>query len=207
MLFIDTREHGKLVDSLSESVPVKRIVLDAGDFLIPKPQGFVLIERSTFNDFVGKIKSQRLWEQVSKCTEITDDCYLLLENPFALKYSQFNRKAVWAMITEVSRKMKIMMAMNTNDSYVFIKKLYDDYNTERKLERHETRVKSRHMTDEQQALYCLMGIEDVGEVTAKKLLTGASIQELSKMSVEQLGVFVDLKLAEKIFSVLHTTVK
>jgi ERCC4-type nuclease len=67
-IIVDTREKDgkrrKIITTITKSTSLKPIYkkLMAGDFLV----GNLLIERCTINDFIGKIRSKRLWSQLEK---------------------------------------------------------------------------------------------------------------------------------------------
>ena len=204
MLLIDTREKGSLPKKLKEILPYEERALGAGDYWIPKEQGFIIIERSTYSDFIGKIISGRLWQQVEKCTSKSDDVYFLLENPYMQKFSKFSYKATVGAKTSLSRRVRLFETRNASESFVFIAKLYEKYNTDKKIDYKETRIKIKGMTDREMARYCLMGIRGVGQTTADKLLEGHTLAEVAMMTDEYLKLLAGDRLAEKIWKVFHT---
>ena len=88
MIYIDTREKGQFPVKIKEAFNGEMRTLDAGDYMITKDKGVIVIERSSFADFAGKIKSGRLKEQARKCLEVSEDVYFVVENPWAAKYSK-----------------------------------------------------------------------------------------------------------------------
>lgn len=203
-LIIDTREKGSLPKKLKEQVPFEERALGAGDYLIPKEEGFILIERSTYSDFIGKIISGRLWEQMNKCLEISDDVYFLLENPYMQRFSKFSYKATVGAKTSLSRHVKIFETRNASESFIFITKLYEKYNSDKQIDYKETRVKPKTMTDREMARYCLMGIRGIGQMIADKLLEGHTLAEVAMMEEQHIKELTTEKIAKKIWKVFHT---
>lgn len=201
---IDSREKGNLPSKLKEKVPYEIRALGAGDYWIPKEKGFIIIERSSYSDFIGKIISGRLWQQVEKCTSKSDDVYFLLENPYMQRFSKFSYKATVGAKTSLSRKVKIFETRNATETFIFITKLYEKYNTDRKVDYKETRVKLKGMTDREMARYCLMGIRGIGQQIADKLLLGHTLAEVAMMDKDHLTELTTKKIAEKIWKVFHT---
>ena len=201
-ILIDSREKGNLPKQVKEIIGDAEItVLDAGDYWIPKEQGFILIERSTYADFIGKIVSGRLWEQMRKCTEASDDVYFVLENPYMQKFSKVSYKAIVGAKTALSRHVKIFETRNASETLVFIKKLYDKYNNNDNSDFREVRVKPKSMTDKEQARFCLMGIRGIGQSIAEKLLESHSLAEVVLMTEDQLEQFVGNKLLKRLIGI------
>ena len=204
VLLIDSREKGSLPVKLKKAVPYEERALGAGDYWIPKEEGFIIIERSTYSDFIGKIISGRLWKQVEKCLSKSDDVYFLLENPYMQRFSKFSYKATVGAKTSLSRRVKIFETRNASESFVFIVKLYEKYNTDKKVDYKETRVKIKGMTDREMARYCLMGVRGIGQQIADRLLKGHTLAEVAMMDMDHLTELTTEKIAGKIWKVFHT---
>ena len=203
MLYIDTRESGNCHKNIAREVEHEYMALDAGDYIIPKKGGLVVIERSTYTDFAGKIMSGRLWQQLEKCTAITDDVYFILENPFSLKYTKMNLGSIYGAMLSLSRKCKIITTRSASETKIVILGLHTRFTTDKKVEASELRVKLKSKNTNELAKYCLMGITGVGSSRADKLLENRSIAELSQMSESELSTIVSSKLAKNIYSVLN----
>ena len=181
MLLIDTREKGNLHKKVAAEFPHEYRALGAGDFWIPKEDGFIILERSSYADFVGKIMSGRVWEQLEKCKSKSDDFYFILENPTLLKYTKMNYKAVISCIVSLTRQgAKVVTTRNASETHQVIKYLYEKYNTDKKVTHSETRVKPKSMTSKEQAVYALMGISKIGKKTAESILENRSLFELAE---------------------------
>lgn len=206
-LLIDSREKGNLPQKVAHEIPNNEVkALDAGDYWIPKQQGFILIERSTYSDFIGKIISGRLWEQVRKCKEASDDVYFLLENPFMQKFSKVSYKAIVAAKASLSREVRLFETRNASETLVFIKKLYDKYNSDDNKEFKEVRVKPKKMSYYEQARFMLLGLNGVGDSTVNKIFESyGSLYNVLRTKENELADVVGERLANQIRNVLHAT--
>jgi len=203
-LYIDTREKSNsLIRKLKSEIQCEINTLTAGDFWIPKNDNIIVIERSTYTDFAGKIISGRLWEQVDKCLQVSDDVYFLLVNPYLMRYTKMDYRALIAAQTALSRKVKVFTVRNDTESFIFLKKLYDKYNSDRKIEPSEIRAKPKEMTEREQAKYCLMGISGVGSTYADKLLEGRSLIDIVTMEEDKLIDLTNEKLGNRLYGVFR----
>ena len=207
-MIVDSREKGNLPKNIIKDFNADLMALGAGDYWIPKEDGYIIIERSSYSDFVGKIISGRLWEQLEKCLSKSDDVYFVLENPYLLNRSKMSYKAVIGAMASLSRKgVKLFTTRNSNETYAFIKYLYEKYNTEKKVDQSETRVKPKKMTPREQALYMLMGCNGIGEKTAKSLLNGKSLSEfiyyINNTEIDESDI--DSKLHKQLIEIFNST--
>lgn len=217
-LYIDTREKGlPLANYLSSTLGTKAIfkTLDAGDFLIPVENGAnkgknIIIERSTITDFLGKKKTDRLSFQIDKMEELTDEIYFLIEQPFKLKYTKWNTKAAMGLMLKVQKKYTILMSLDLQWSASYVLLLHDWYGEDRELSTMEYRVRHKtrkDMTPSETAHFMLMGVEGIGDVTARKALEQYSIARLSVMTFEELKeVFANATIADRVFQALNSKI-
>lgn len=176
---IDTREKGNLHKKIKADIPESEYkALGGGDYLITTDQANIVIERSTYSDFIGKIMSGRLWEQVDKCLQLSDDVYFVLENPYMLNRTHMSLASVYGAIASLSRGVKVITTRNSTETYYFIKSLYNKYHKQKEVSDHEIRVKPKDMTPLEQARFALMGLKGIGAVSADKLLAMNSLREL-----------------------------
>lgn len=209
-LFIDSREKQyKLAQELATKVDVKYLLLDAGDFLIPlKDNTNILFERMTILDFLGKVQSKRLENQIFKMRQVTQNYYIIIENLWLLKKTKWNQHVVHKMIAAWSEHNKIMLAPTPVWSFNYIMYFYNKYATDRELQSYETRAKPKRMTVVEQAAFALCGIEGIGKSTAMKLLEHfGSVYGITKADIDELSVVVNGKLAKHLYEVMHTEIK
>ena len=95
-----------------------------------------------------------------------------------------------------------MITQNSGETFLVLKYLYQKYHTDRKVDVNETRVKPKHMTGRETALYMLIGINNIGEATAKKLLEGRTLQELIN-AVNADDSSIPLKYREQLKEILN----
>lgn len=207
MLVVDSREKGSLPARVLRELPSMKAALSAGDYMIPTTyKESILIERSTGADFVGKIVSGRLWEQLRKCMEGASTVYFVIENPGSMRYSKLPMKAVISAMTAVTQKARLFVTSNATETYYLIEKLHREFGSEGKpdVDAFNSRIKPKSMSHEEQAQWALMGITKVGEKTAKKMLMKAgSLSALSQMEAEEMRKQFG-KVGEAVYRVFHS---
>ena len=185
MLFIDTFEVGSVPVQLESTVETSRATLPAGDYWIPKEDGSMMItERSTYSDFVGKIKSGRLYKQVEKCLEYSDDVYFVIEGRWS-KFAKFPVKSAVGMVASISRKVDVMWLDGPNSTIHFLKYMHDKLAGTKKdivIGRHVPKALSTADT----AKYMLQAVPNVGPKTAEKLLNNRTIADLCVKSLPEM---------------------
>lgn len=206
MIVIDTREQNcKLAKEIAKIVDTECRVLDGGDYLIPCLGGSnVLIERMTITDFLGKVKSKRLFKQIGKMESMTDNFWLLIEEPYRLKFTKWNIASALSLLTTLSDKYKVFISYGINWSLHFILTLHKRYAVERDVKYYECRAKLKDMSIEDMAVYMLMGVRGIGKTTAEKLLKEYSIKEISNLSADGLGSLLNSDIAKRLYDVMRT---
>lgn len=196
----------KLAKKLADNLPTETVVLQAGDFLIPKQDDTnILIERMTILDFLGKIQSKRLDQQIYKMKQVTQHYIIIIENLFLLKKTKWNPVSVHKMIAGYFEHNKVLLAPTSDWTFDYIMYYYNKYGTDRSVRLNETRAKPKSMSLIEQAIFSLSGIDGVGSATAKKLLgTYGTIADLCKLKKDEYNGCCSPKLASHIYNVLHT---
>lgn len=210
-LFIDSREidkDKKLIEMLQKTYPTSTMTMQAGDFMIPKQEGFILIERMTATDFLGKIRSDRLRPQLEGMKQLTDDYYVIVENWWTVrKFTKWNIKSAIALLMSVVEKHRVIKCDNRLETFHAIQYFFDKYAVGRKVSQSEVRFKPKDMTTDQQAVYALAGLEGIGKATAEKLLRHfGSLQSISNAEIADLELVVNKKLASRIYDVCRVTI-
>lgn len=207
MIIYDTREKCRIPEMIRKArVYSREETLKAGDYLIPKPSGGnILVERSSFHDFVGKIISGRLWIQVEKCLDAeVGDTYFIIEGPFDWRNAGMRRKAIISAMVALTRKVKVLMTMNENDTFTVLEKMNRSYSSDHAPDIREfnSRVAPRVMDEDAQAEWVLQGLEGVGPKIAAKILRKAgSLAKVMEISEEE---FLELgKVGKSVYRVLH----
>lgn len=211
VLLIDTREKGlQLANYLSSvgELNSRFDVLTAGDFFIVanKPEDNCVIERSTITDFLGKVRSGRLWEQLDKLKATSNNIHFLLEEPYKLKYTKWNTFAAVSLMASVGEQCKLFISQNVTWSSSYIMALHRKYASDREINRNEYNKRFRprkDMTPTETAVWMLESVEGIGEATATKILSNYSISELSKMEFEDLSKSLgNATIADRIYQSL-----
>ena len=204
LIIVDTREHGPVANSVLKWPHSKRMYLDGGDFWIVGNDKTIICERSTFTDFIGKIKSNRLYKQIEKCLALSDDVYLLLENPHGMRYSKMPRKSVYSMMTAVSEKVNVLVAQNAGDTLHCISYLNKKYGEDMVSRQIVTRVAKKNATPLEQARYVLSGIAGLGSIRAESLLADKSIVDICNMQTDEINSYVkNATVAKTVHDVLR----
>lgn len=205
MLFVDSREKGGIVKRCTSELKGEIKPLSAGDYWIQKEDGIVVVERSTYNDFCGKIVSGRLWEQVRKCKDISNDVYFILENPYTLKFSNVSVQAIYAAIVGLCNQVNVITTRSMSETFRVIEILHKKYNDPKKKAWVEYRAKPKVKDTHSIAKWCLEGVPSIGSVASDKLLQGRSIAELCKMSELELCALVSKKQGSILYAVLNSS--
>lgn len=215
VLYVDTREQGRLPDMLLEPNAVEggaqSTYLEYGDYIITGgPAGrpgrpdtgpleapaAAVIERKTYDDFVGSIKSGRLDVQLRGCQAraargggIT--C-LLLQGSGSIRSDMKPAAYVSKMAALAWRGITVVSMRDEKETFYFVKKLaaLAAAGTEAPAASAEPaisewgdsiRVRGRKTeTDSaiQQAIWMLQGLPGVGPHKARKMLEGRSISDI-----------------------------
>jgi len=119
-IVIDSREDSKnpkIKNALiNNNVIVTIEELEAGDFYLPGEKSYV-IERKTSLDLVHSIRSRRLWEQLSKMSNVEDARpILLVEQPLTLieKFTKWSVSSVCSILASVQLSWNVSVLYAPN---------------------------------------------------------------------------------------------
>ena len=195
-LKIDTREDKSFVRKVQKVIPSEVVTLDAGDYWVLTDDKPIVIERSTYSDFVGKIMSGRLFKQVAKCQSVTDKvifCIELSRNIYGNEsYCGFPRKSFIGMLGRlVMDNVYPICVVSSSDTVNLLSYLYHKVGGEKKeynpfLKR--TKFQGLHTADMQ--TYLLSSFQGIGQMKAEKALCKFPLKKLLNMSEpEMIEVF------------------
>ena len=192
-MIVDSREKGGIVGKLLKYSEIEVRALDCGDYWIKGENGAIVIERMTYSDFGGKVISGRLWKQMSKCFEHTNQVYVILENPNTMKFMKIEDVGYrGAILSLLGMGVKIIYSRTINDTVQYLERMRKKYEEGGKIAFSETRIKQRKMNARQTAEYMLMGVNGVGKKKAQQLLAGRSLFDVLKLIAER-DVISDLE--------------
>ena len=205
-LKVDTREDDRFVVRLSKEhdIPFDAVALDAGDYLISTEASPILVERSTFTDFVGKIISGRLHKQVEKCKAISDIVIFIIEGHYSKAHTKFSRTAFISTLGSLAMRGVIPICVeNSSDtanliSYLYhsIEKTGDQYNPLLQ------RLKPKDMDNSDRQIFLLTSFAGIGQKKAAKALAQYTIGEIMRMNRDSM-VQTFGKPGNKMYEVLN----
>lgn len=182
---VDTREKQSLIAAnlLNKKANIKYETLQIGDYLIED----TIIERKTFQDFVGSMLNKRLLDQLQEIKKYPKH-FLIIEG-FDYNYNQFNvhENAIRGMLLSIAIdfQVPIIYTENEEDTTNFLILLAKKY--ERPQQQMSTRPSKTLKTKEEQKQFILEGFPGIGPVAAQHLLEKfPTLKEIFNTTEEQL---------------------
>ncbi|MCL6579273.1 MAG: hypothetical protein K6T73_07800 [Candidatus Bathyarchaeota archaeon] len=217
MIIVDSREASNkngqyIIEQLkSRGYYVDVKPLQVGDYYLLGLSKRLLIERSTCWDYVHKVSSRRIIDQLLLMSNVENaQPLLLIEGSLAIikKFSKWTDDGVaGSLISNIlDWNMQVIFTPSRYWSAVIIGKMMKNIGTPKEKKIYPLRVKPKLRTDDERVRCVIEGVEDVGAVLADALLKkfktverlcGASVEEL--MEVPKVGE----KTAQKIYYILH----
>jgi Fanconi anemia group M protein len=182
-IIIDIREKQSMIPSLlmEKNINIKFENLGIGDYLINKK---ICIERKSFSDFQSSIINKRLLKQLEEIKKYPINFLILeLEN----KKEILHKNAIKGMILSCIQdfKVPIIFSENQEDTASYLALL----SKEKSKSQLSLRFSPSQMSKEERKQFILEGFENIGPVSAKKLLenhkTLRKIFSLSKENLEK----------------------
>ena len=192
-IIIDTREKQSLISAnlINKNANIKYETLQIGDYLIED----TIIERKTFQDFVGSMMNKRLLAQIQEIKKYPKH-FLIIEG-FCYDYNSHNvhENATRGMLLSIATdfQVPIIYTQDEEDTANFLILLARKY---------EKRIKGVHSrgeyspglrpsktlkTSEEQKQFILEGFPEIGPTAAKKLLENfPTLQQSFNATEEQL---------------------
>ena len=209
-IVVDTREkkNEAIIAYLTgQGYSLSYSALEAGDYMFTTEDGkVVLIERTTYSDFVGKIYSGRLWKQLRKLRELGDIVVFVLENPFKLRFVRgWKPPQLYGAIVALGESALVVTTRGAKDTAVVIDVLFKRYKGARKA--YITKKKLARSVEEE-ALEVLMGIRGIGLTKAEALLGRfGSVRNVFNAELGDLSKVLGLKLAKHVKEVVERDVR
>ena len=221
-IYVDYREK-ELIDLLREKFgKIEETNLRVGDIILTFDDYAVILERKSTYDFIESVRSNRLWEQLTKIVktgEIFDKTVkrkiLLLHGSIKeLTFHEFDEK-LWASLSgafmEIVYVYGIPIFFVEDDQAVltFIRILID-----REIRKaNESLPKERwfrrrlsEIPEKDEKIYLLSSIPGIGNELARNLLRHfGSIDKIANASIDQLMMVdgIGNKKAEQIYNIFH----
>lgn len=209
-IVVDTREkkNNAILKYFADvGLEISYSPLDAGDYMFVTKDGeTVLIERTRYTDFVGKIYSGRLWGQAKKLRSLGDIVVWILEDPYSLRFVRnLNMRVVYgAKVSLIKSGFWVIDSRNRTETAITIRTLFEQLHGERRA--YITKKKFAH-TLEEQAYEMLMGVRGIGLKKAKSLLERfGSVRNTVNADKTELSKVLGFKLAEVFSQVVNLDV-
>jgi Fanconi anemia group M protein len=184
-IIIDTREKQSLIAAnlLEKKANIQFEKLEIGDYLIED----TIIERKTFQDFVGSMINKRLLTQIREIKKYPKH-FLILEG-FYYNYNEFNvhENTIRGMLLSIATDFQVptIFTENEEDTANFLILLAKKY--EKPKTQNATRQTKTLKTPEEQKQFILEGFPGIGPAAAKQLLKNfPTLQTIFNTTEEQL---------------------
>lgn len=184
-IIIDTREKQSLIAAnlIGKKANIKFEKLEIGDYLIED----TIIERKTFQDFVGSMINKRLLNQISEIKKYPK--YFIIIEGFYYNYSKFNihENAIRGMLLSIATDFQVptIFTENEEDTANFLILLAKKY--EKPKIKNSIRQTKTLKTIKEQKQFVLEGFPEIGPIAAQQLLENFStLQNIFNATEEQL---------------------
>ena len=196
MIYVDSREgakHADILEVLSSQVAVELKENLPADFLLTAlpPKRPLLVERKTINDFVGSLRSKRLFDQIAKMKAQEADCCIVLEEEGMWAVDKFRKWAkgpLMRLIDSVVLSWKVPVIPSYNPQWTAEWLALKAKELDRPFERREYPLRGggpSEMSLAERQLYLMEGVG--GRKIAENLLRAfRSVQGVANASVEEL---------------------
>ena len=184
-IIVDTREKQSLIAAnlLEKKANIKFEKLDVGDYLIED----TIIERKTFQDFVGSMINKRLFEQLKNIKKYPN--YFLILEGFYYNYNKFNihENAIRGIFLSIATDFQIPIIYTEDEKdtakfLILVAKRYENPRPQNAIRQTKTL-----QTAEQQKQFILEGFPGIGPTTAQNLLIEfASLNDIFKATEKEL---------------------
>ena len=191
MITIDKREESNLTGlykkMVNSELKFQIDMLHGGDYILDGKNGKYVIESMTKLDEISKIKDRRLWEQARKCLAESSHTIFLINVDKRLshdgrkpKYKMNENSIMGAEMSVMDMGVSVYHVCSWESAYNFIEILSKRVDSDSKNESQYNRPKPKNMTNEEQAMMLLTGLQGVGTATARKILSEGSLYDFAK---------------------------
>lgn len=210
-ILVDDREPESVVKAIKDETDAEIIVtrLDVGDCIV----GNVIIERKTANDFLGSVRSKRIFDQSNELRK-HEDCIPIIivvgDMKEALIYHKYPKRLLCAVngaLASLCVRFGISVIMAGGEwSYAYIISRIASQMTKTTTRPIKRKGKDRTLQEIAEDMLCQ--IPNVGRERAKVILkTTKSLSKLSRLSAKEIAKIpgVGKKTAETIVKVYRET--
>ncbi len=217
MIQIDSREdqqHPHFANEL-RAFCIKVVVdghLPVGDFFILGEEKNIILERMTPSNYVQKVASRQMIDQILKLVSVENaEPRLLIEGSLAMikKFAKkWNMSSIMGNLISIMEgwRIPIIFVPTSYWTTVYLERLHHRLNGTKASKLYPLRVKPKKMSMNEKIRCVVEGIEGIGPGTADKLMKHfMTIDNFADAGIEQLQQVegIGKKTAEKIFEVLH----
>jgi Fanconi anemia group M protein len=221
MIIIDSKEaNTKVAQRLSKLLPVEIMSLETGDYVV----GEIIIERMSLSDFLNKVRSGRLWQQLSKLASVeSHKPRIIIEGSFGLIYKlkrkreedgriveervlNWSENQLYGLLEAIIDRYKIPI-LNFSSAYWTVNYIsYLNFKSGGKINK-QVRFQKPSETLAQKQIYFVSGLPNVGCELAKRLLEHfRTVKAIMNADVEQLMQVrgIGRKTAAEIYEVVNS---
>ena len=211
MIFINSNEYVMAKRVVAELKLVTDIEIDKDlptDYFIPSFDGDrgAILERKTLLDLLHSAADKRLWKQLEMLNDTVHEPYLILEGNLNMikKFSKWNPDSIASLIVSVpgSWKIPIIPSMSQYWTARILLALIRRYQIKKVKNAPSLRYKPRMKTKEENALFFLCGLPNIGPKRAKELLSFYRTAYEAILDVEHWDEVIGEKTRDKIVDIL-----
>jgi len=212
VVIVDSKEaNTKVAQRLFKLLPTEIESLEVGDYLV----GDFLVERMSLSDFLNKVRSGRLWQQLNKLASVeSHKPRIIIEGSFGLIYKlkkgdervlNWSENQLYGLLEAIIDRYKIPI-LNFSSAYWTVNYItYLNFKSGGKTNK-QVRFQKPSETLAEKQIYFISGLPNVGYELAKRLLehfktpknvVNASIEELQE--VKGIGE----KIANEVFTIIN----
>ncbi len=199
-IIIDTREQQSLITAnlIEQKANIQHELLQIGDYLIND----TIIERKTFQDFIGSILNKRLHSQLKEIKKYPKHFLILEGFDFTYK-SNVHPNAIRGMLLSIATDYQIPIIYTENEADTARFLILTSKRYEKQKPQNAIRQTKTETTPEKQKQFILEGFPEIGPTAAKNLLEEFnSLKEIFNAPEKILNKILNKNQINKFLSIL-----
>ena len=199
-IIIDTREQQSLITAnlIEQKANIQHELLQIGDYLIND----TIIERKTFQDFIGSILNKRLHSQLKEIKKYPKHFLILEGFDFTYK-SNVHPNAIRGMLLSIATDYQIPIIYTKNEADTARFLILTSKRYEKQKPQNAIRQTKTETTPEKQKQFILEGFPEIGPTAAKNLLEEFnSLKEIFNAPEKILNKILNKNQINKFLSIL-----